>query len=121
MADEDPRILELRERRAKAQKAGGEDRIAKYKAKGKLTARERIAELLDAGSFNEIELYSAHRSEDFSVGERIDSDGVVTGFGTLDGRTVYVYSQDFTVMGGALGEVHGRKIARLMDLAAQSG
>jgi len=118
---EDPRILELRERRAKAQKAGGEERIAKHKAKGRLTARERIEELLDAGSFNEVELYSSHRSEDFGVGERIDSDGVITGFGTLDGRTIYVYSQDFTVMGGALGEVHGRKIARLMDLAAQSG
>lgn len=121
MADEDPRILELRERRAKAQKAGGEDRIAKYKAKGKLTARERIAELLDAGSFNEIELYSSHRSEDFGVGERIDTDGVITGWGTLEGRTIYVYAQDFTVMGGSLGEIHGRKIARLMDLAAQSG
>ena len=121
MAEEDPRILELRERRAKAQKAGGEDRIAKHKAKGKLTARERITELLDAGSFNEVELYSSHRSEDFGVGDRIETDGVVTGFGTLDGGTIYVYAQDFTVMGGALGEVHGRKIARLMDLAAQSG
>src|SRR5574340_170565 len=121
MADEDPRILELRERRAKAQKAGGEDRIAKHKAKGKLTARERITELLDPGTFNEIELYSAHRSEDFGVGERIDTDGVITGFGTLDGRTVYAYAQDFTVMGGSLGEIHGQKIARLMDLAAQNG
>ena len=121
MADEDPRILELRERRANAQKAGGEDRIAKYKAKGKLTARERILELLDAGSFNEVELYSSHRSEDFGVGERIDTDGVITGWGTLEGRTIYVYAQDFTVMGGSLGEIHGRKIARLMDLAAQTG
>lgn len=121
MADEDPRILELRERRAKAQEAGGEARIAKHKAKGKLTARERIAELLDAGSFNEIELYSSHRSEDFGVGDRIDTDGVITGWGTLEGRTIYVYAQDFTVMGGSLGEIHGRKIARLMDLAAQSG
>lgn len=121
MAEEDPRILELRERRAKAQKAGGEERIAKHKAKGRLTARERIAELLDPGSFNEVELYSAHRSEDLGVGDRIATDGVITGFGTLDGRTIYVYAQDFTVMGGSLGEVHGRKIARLMDLAAQNG
>ncbi len=118
---EDPRILELRERRAKAQKAGGEERIAKHKAKGRLTARERIEELLDAGSFNEVELYSSHRSEDFGVGERIDTDGVITGFGTLDGRNVYAYAQDFTVMGGSLGENHGRKIAHIMDLAAQSG
>ncbi len=76
MAEEDPRILELRARRAKAQKAGGEDRIAKHKAKGKLTARERILQLLDANSFNELELYSSHRSEDFGVGERIETDQV---------------------------------------------
>lgn len=121
MPEEDPRILELRARRAKAQKAGGEDRIAKHKAKGKLTARERIQQLLDANSFNELELYSAHRSEDFGVGERIETDGVVTGWGTINGRITYVYAQDFTVMGGALGEIHGQKIARLMDLAASAG
>lgn len=121
MAEEDPRILELRARRAKAQKAGGEDRIAKHKAKGKLTARERILQLLDANSFNELELYSSHRSEDFGVGERIETDGVITGWGTVNGRVTYIYAQDFTVMGGALGEIHGRKIARLMDLAASAG
>ncbi len=121
MPEEDPRILELRERRAKAQVAGGEDRIAKHKAKGRLSARERILELLDPGSFNEVELYSSHRSEDFGVGTRIETDGVITGYGSVDGRTIFVYAQDFTVMGGSLGEIHGRKIARIMDLAAQAG
>ncbi len=121
MPEEDPRILELRKRRAKAQVAGGEDRIAKHKAKGRLSARERILELLDPGSFNEVELYSSHRSEDFGVGSRVETDGVITGYGSVEGRTVYVYAQDFTVMGGSLGEVHGRKIARIMDLAAQTG
>ena len=121
MADENPKILELRERRAKAHKAGGEDRIAKFKAKGKLTARERIEAFLDVGSFNEIETYLGHRSEDLGVGPRLEGDGVITGWGTLNGRTVYVYSQDFTVIGGALGEQHGRKIAHLMDLGAAAG
>ncbi len=121
MPEEDPRIVELREMRAKAQSAGGEDRIAKHHAKGKLTARERIELLLDPGTFNELEPYVTHRSEDIGLKDKYLTDGVVTGFGTVDGRAVYVYAQDFTVMGGALGEMHGKKIARVMDLAASAG
>ncbi len=121
MPEEDPRILELREMRAKARMGGGEERIAKHHAKGKLTARERIDALLDPHSFNELEPYVTHRSEDLFGGEKLSGDGVVTGFGTVDGRTIYVYAQDFTVMGGALGEMHGKKIARVMDLAASAG
>ena len=121
MPEEDPRILDLRERRAKAHKTGGEDRIAKHKAKGRLTARERIELLLDPGTFNENELYVNHRSDDMGVGEKYATDGVITGYGTVDGRTVYAYAQDFTVMGGSLGEMQGKKIARIMDLAASAG
>jgi len=121
MAEEDPRIVELREMRAKAQAGGGEDKIAKHHAKGKLTARERIELLLDPGTFSELERYVTHRSEDIGLKEKFFTDGVITGYGTVDGRSVYVYAQDFTVMGGALGEMHGKKIARVMDLAAESG
>ncbi len=121
MPEDDPRILELREKRAKAQKAGGEDRIAKHKAKGKLTARERINQLLDPGSFVELEPYVTHRSEDLGGGDKIYTDGVVIGYGSVEGRTIYVYAQDFTVQGGSLGEMHGVKIAHIMDLAAAAG
>ncbi len=121
MPEEDPRIIELREMRAKARMAGGEDRIAKHKAKGKLTARERIETLLDAGTFNELEPYVTHRSEDLGMTEKYHGDGVVIGYGTIDGRTVYVYAQDFTVMGGSLGEMQGKKIAHIMDIAAAAG
>lgn len=121
MPEDDPRILELREKRAKAQKAGGEDRIAKHKSKGKLTARERINQLLDPGTFFELEPYVTHRSEDLGGGEKIYTDGVVIGYGSVDGRTIYVYAQDFTVQGGSLGEMHGVKIAHIMDLAAAAG
>ena len=121
MPEEDPRIIELREMRAKATMGGGEERIAKHHAKGKLTARERIAALLDADSFNELEPYVSHRSGDLYGGEKLPGDGVVTGYGTVDGRTVYIYAQDFTVMGGALGEMHGKKIAHIMDMAAAAG
>lgn len=119
MPEEDPRILELRALRARAALGGGEERIARQHAKGKLTARERIQRLLDAGSFHELEPFvlSALEGEDpLPLG-----DGVITGFGQIDGRTVYVYAQDFTVLGGALGAMHGRKICRVMDLAAQAG
>ena len=121
MPEEDSRIVELREKRAKARMGGGEDRIAKHHAKGKLTARERIETLLDPGTFHELEPYVTHRSEDIGLSEKYHGDGVVTGYGMVDGRTVYVYAQDFTVMGGALGEMHGKKIARVMDMAAAAG
>jgi len=119
MPQEDPRILELREKRAKASKGGGEDRIAKQHAKGKLTARERIELLLDPGTFNEIEPFIT--AQDNGTAEKIFGDGVVTGYGQICGRTVYVYAQDFTVLGGALGEMQGKKICRVLDLAVRSG
>jgi propionyl-CoA carboxylase beta chain len=118
MSQEDPRILELREKRAKAMQGGGEDRIAKQHAKGKQTARERIDLLLDSGSFQEIDTFMVSRVEDV---EKFAGDGVVTGYGLVDGLMVYVYAQDFTVLGGALGEMQGRKICQVMDLAVKSG
>lgn len=119
MANVDPRIEELRQMRAKAQQGGGQDRIDRQHAKGKLTARERLAVLLDEGSFTELEAFTVQQND--PSGDPTLGDGVVTGFGTVDGRTVYVYAQDFTVQGGALGEMHSRKICRVMDLAAANG
>ncbi len=122
MSPEDPRILELRQMRARVQQAGGEKRVAAQHAKGKLTARERIDLLLDKATFHELEPYSSTRSaENGSSDDPSFGDGVVTGYGLVNGRMVYVYAQDFTISGGSLGEVHGRKICRLMDLAVQSG
>jgi propionyl-CoA carboxylase beta chain len=119
MANVDPRIEELRQMRAKAQQGGGQDRIDRQHAKGKLTARERLAILLDEGSFTELEAFTVQQND--PNGDPAMGDGVVTGYGTVDGRTVYVYAQDFTVQGGALGEMHSRKICRVMDLAAANG
>jgi propionyl-CoA carboxylase beta chain len=119
MANVDPRIEELRQMRAKAQQGGGQDRIDRQHAKGKLTARERLAILLDEGSFTELEAFTVQQND--PNGNPAMGDGVVTGYGTVDGRTVYVYAQDFTVQGGALGEMHSRKICRVMDLAAANG
>ncbi len=122
MPEEDPRILELRAMRQKAQAGGGADRIERQHAKGKLTARERLDLLLDPGSFNELEMYAMTLGDEECLPmERSAGDGVVTGYGRIDGRSVYVYAQDFTVLGGALGEVHSRKICRAMDMAARSG
>jgi len=118
MAPEDPRIAQLRAMRDKARQGGGTDRTNRQHAKGKLTARERIELLLDPGTFNEQESFATHRD---SEGGTALGDGVLTGYGQIDGRLVYVYAQDFTVQGGTLGEVHGRKICRIMDLAAQNG
>ena len=118
MSQEDPRILELREKRAKAMQGGGEDRISKQHAKGKQTARERIDLLLDSGSFQEIDTFMVSQVED---AEKFAGDGVVTGYGLVDGLMVYVYAQDFTVLGGALGEMQGRKICQVMDMAVKSG
>jgi propionyl-CoA carboxylase beta chain len=117
MTKPDPRITELRTRRAAARLGGGPARLEKQHAKGKHTARERLDLLLDPGTFNEIEPYAAARS----AGEAIPGDGAVCGFGRIDGRTVYVYAQDFTVSGGTLGEVQAQKICRVMDLAARNG
>ncbi|HEX2981535.1 MAG TPA: acyl-CoA carboxylase subunit beta, partial [Anaerolineaceae bacterium] len=118
MPQEDPRIIELRTLREKARLGGGEDKIAKQHAKGKLTARERIDILLDPGTFVEINRFVVSRLEESS-----DSygDGVVTGYGLVNGRRVYVYAQDFTYQGGALGEMQANKITRVLDLAVKSG
>ncbi len=119
MSEVDPRILELRAFREKARQGGGADRIAKQHAKGKLTARERIDLLLDPGTFNELEPFAVQQVD--PQAEQNPGDGVVTGYGLIDGRTVYVYAQDFTVQGGSLGEMQGRKICRAMDLAVEAG
>lgn len=115
----DPRIETLREKRAEAQQGGGQERIDRQHAKGKLTARERLDLLLDKDSFTEMERFVIQQSD--PDGQTFLGDGVVTGFGTVEGRTVYVYAQDFTVQGGALGEMHSHKICRVMDLAAANG
>ena len=122
MTEEDPRILKLREVRAKAKQGGGESRIAKQHEKGKLTARERLDLLFDPETFQELEAFVTRRDDLTNESqESILGDGVVTGYGQVNGRTVFVYAQDFTVMGGALGEMQSHKICRVMDLAAQNG
>ena len=101
---------------------GGQDRINKQHAKGKLTARERIEYLLDPGSFEEIGMLVTHRTADFNMDKEIYyGDGVVTGYGSIRGRLVYVFAQDFTVFGGSLSETHAEKICKLMDMAMQTG
>lgn len=107
---------------AESKLGGGEDRIKAQHAKGKLTARERIDFLLDEGSFVEIGALVSHRSTNFGLDKQVFlGDGVVTGYGTIAGRTVYVFSQDFTVLGGSLAEAHAEKIVRIMDLAMKTG
>jgi acetyl-CoA carboxylase carboxyltransferase component len=119
---EDPRILKLRTMRAKALEGGGEERIRKQKAKGKQTARERIEALLDSGTFNEIEPFITHQGDEMNLlGEKYYGDGVITGYGQIHGRTVYLYSQDFTIYGGTLSEMQSHKICRVMDLAVRNG
>ena len=116
------RLEQLRRLRAEAQRGGGPERIAQQHAKGKLTARERLELLLDKGSFREVDPFVTTRVTDFGLAERrYLGDGVVTGWGTIDGRLVYVYAQDFTVLGGSLGEGHARKIVKIMDMAMKNG
>ncbi len=115
-------LAELQNRRENAQLGGGERRIAAQHTKGKLTARERVELLLDADSFEEFDMFVTHRCADFGIDrERPAGDGVVTGWGTINGRLVYVFSQDFTVMGGSVSETHGAKICKIMDMAMQNG
>ena len=115
-------LQELETRRAAARLGGGEKRIAAQHSKGKLTARERVELLLDDGSFEEFDMFVAHRCTDFGMEkDRPAGDGVVTGWGTINGRLVYVFSQDFTVMGGSVSETHGQKICKIMDMAVQNG
>jgi propionyl-CoA carboxylase beta chain len=115
-------LRRLEEKRAAARAGGGERRIEAQHAKGKLTARERLELLLDPGSFEEYDMFVEHRSTDFGMAEqRIPGDGVVTGFGTINGRLVFVFSQDFTVFGGSLSEPHAEKICKVMDHAMKVG
>ena len=112
----------LRQKLAEAQLGGGQQRIDKQHEKGKLTARERLQLLLDPESFEEIGALVTHRTKDFGMDQQIFyGDGVVTGYGTIDGRLVYVFAQDFTVFGGALSETHAEKICKVMDMAMRVG
>jgi propionyl-CoA carboxylase beta chain len=116
------RIEQLRTLRAQSRLGGGAARIEQQHARGKLTARERLELLLDPGSFVELDAFVTHRSSDFGLAEqRILTDGVVTGHGMIEGRTVFVFSQDFTVFGGSLSEAHAEKICKIMDLAMRVG
>ncbi|KGL47363.1 acyl-CoA carboxylase subunit beta [Porphyromonas cangingivalis] len=122
MSTQVEKIKELIDLRAQARMGGGEKRIASQHAKGKHTARERIQMLLDEGSFEETDMFVQHRSSNFGLDKtKFLGDGVVTGSGTIDGRLVYVFAQDFTVFGGALGEMHAMKICKVMDQAMKMG
>ena len=119
MTEVNSRIEKLMSMRAKSKEGGGKDRIDRQHAKGSLTARERIDLLLDKGSFREIGALASAADDD--PGKPTLGDGVVTGYGKIDGRTAYVYAQDFTVQGGSLGKMHADKICRVMDLAVKTG
>ncbi len=117
-----PKIQKLRELRAQSCQGGGEERIRAQHERGKLTARERIDLLLDKGSFREVDTFVVHRTHDFDLDQqRYLGDSVVTGWGMIEGRLVYVFSQDFTVFGGSLGEVHAEKVCKIMDMAMKNG
>jgi propionyl-CoA carboxylase beta chain len=114
-------LQDLERRRAEARAGGGQKRVDAQHARGKLTARERIELLVDAGSFEEFDMFVEHRSSDFGMDKtKIPGDGVVTGWGTVNGRVVYVFAKDFTVFGGSLSETHSRKITKLQDMALRN-
>jgi propionyl-CoA carboxylase beta chain len=116
------RLDELHRRHAAAEEGGGADRRARQHQEGKLSARERIELLLDEGSFEELDKLVTHRCRDFGMGDQIvPGDGFVTGYGRIDGRLVYVFAQDFTVLGGSLSEANALKICKMMDLALKTG
>jgi propionyl-CoA carboxylase beta chain len=118
----DPKIQKLREVKKQSKLGGGEERLQAQRAKGKLSARERIHILLDEGSFREVDAFVTHRATEFGLNSKKPlGDGVVTGYGTIDGRLVYVFSQDFTVFGGSLGRAHADKIVKIQDLAMKNG
>src|SRR6266566_2085217 len=115
-------LARLEEKRSAARVGGGAHRIKAQHAKGKLTARERLEVLLDPDSFEEWDMFVEHRSHDFDMqAQKVPGDGVVTGYGTVNGRLVFVFSQDFTVFGGSLSEAHAEKICRIMDQAMNVG
>ena len=122
MSIQTEKIKELVERRASARMGGGQKRIDAQHAKGKFTARERLAMLLDEGSFEEFDMFVQHRCTNFGMqNTKFDGDGVVTGQGTIDGRLVYVFAQDFTVSGGSMSETMAQKICKVMDMAMRNG
>jgi len=117
-----PQIRQLREQRAQSNLGGGQDRIDRQHKAGKITARERLDLLLDGGSFRELDRFVTHRATGFGMEKRKPlGDGVVTGYGTINGRLTYVFAQDFTVMGGSLGQAHAEKICKVLDLAMKNG
>jgi propionyl-CoA carboxylase beta chain len=116
------KLARLEELRRAAEEGGGPARVKAQHERGKLSARERLDLLLDEGSFVEFDRFVTHRSTDFGLGEqKVLGDGVVTGYGTIHGRLVYVFSQDFTVFGGSLSEAHAEKIVKLQDMALRNG
>lgn len=116
------KLEELRQFKAKIAEGGGEKRVAAQHERGKLTARERLDILFDADSFVEIDTFVSHRSTNFDMPDKkFHGDGVVTGYGTVDGRLVFAFSQDFTVMGGSLGEYHAEKIVKVQGMALKMG
>lgn len=118
----DPKIQNLRELKSQGRLGGGPERIESQHKRGRLTARERIDLLVDKGSFREIDAFVMHRTQDFGLDkQKFLGDSVVTGWGTIDGRLIYVFSQDFTVFGGSLGEAHAEKICKIMDMAIKNG
>jgi propionyl-CoA carboxylase beta chain len=122
MAEPDPKIKRLRDQKAQSRLGGGPERIEAQHQRGRLTARERIDLLLDKGSFREVDAFVVHRTTDFGLdNQKYLADSVVTGWGTIEARLVYIFSQDFTVFGGSLGEVHAEKICKIMDMAMKNG
>ena len=118
----DQKIKFLEDKIASAEEAGGKDRVDKQHNRGKLTARERIDFMLDNDSFVELDKFVEHQNYNFGMEKtKFLGDGVITGYGKIDGRQVFVYAQDFTIFGGALGLAHARKITKIMDMAVQVG
>ena len=116
------KIRDLKAREAKLLEMGGEKAVAAQREKGKLTARERLNLLFDKGTFRELDMFVSHRCVNFDM-QNVDipADGVITGHGLVDGRTVFAFSQDFTARAGSLGEMHSKKICKVMDLALKAG
>src|SRR6056297_4352305 len=122
MSNQDNKHKEINAKKEKIKQGGGKRRIEKQHKKGKMTARERIDYLLDEGSFNELNMFVSNRSSSLGMDKKeVPGEGVVAGYGTINGRLVYVFSQDFTVMGGSLGEAHAQKISTIMDMALKIG